>query len=88
MDHDEPVRITFRMPRDVHDRLLKAAADSGRSMNAEIVERLKWTFTAGIPVWDFLEAVSGMAQEAKRLDIPFKVLIDVSDDDSKPKREL
>ena len=37
-----PVRekLTLRLPTDLHLRLTSAAADNGRSLNAEIVQRL------------------------------------------------
>ena len=39
---DDWVRITLRVPADLHEQL-NEAADAG-SMNAEIIERLRWTF--------------------------------------------
>jgi len=37
----EPVRITLRLPADVHEQLTESAEATNRSMNAEIVYRLK-----------------------------------------------
>jgi predicted HicB family RNase H-like nuclease len=33
-------KLTLRLPTDLHLRLTNAAADNGRSLNAEIVQRL------------------------------------------------
>lgn len=42
---EEPYkRSQLRLPHELHDRVTKAAADTGRSMNAEIVARLEATF--------------------------------------------
>lgn len=41
---DEWVRITLRLPREVHEKLTGALDDTNRSMNAEIVARLEETF--------------------------------------------
>lgn len=42
-DDDNFVRITFRMPKDLHEKLTDAAAKK-KSMNAEIIERLEASF--------------------------------------------
>lgn len=34
-------KLTLRLPPEVHARMVKAAAESGRSLNSEIVYRLK-----------------------------------------------
>lgn len=41
---DDWVRITLRLPRDVHERLTGVLDDTNRSMNAEIVARLESSF--------------------------------------------
>lgn len=43
---DDWIRITLRLPGDLHERLVEAAASS--SMNAEIVERLSDSFVRRI----------------------------------------
>lgn len=75
---DDYIKTQVRLPSDLHARIQLAAEKTGRSMNAEILSRLEWSFTAGIPAFDFLEAVEGMDKEAKRLGLPLKVIIDVS----------
>lgn len=40
-DTEQTVRITLRLPTDLHDSLTKAAASDNRSMNAEIISRLQ-----------------------------------------------
>lgn len=42
-DNDSTVRITLRIPADLHESLTKAAAKDNRSMNAEIIQRLEAT---------------------------------------------
>lgn len=44
-DDDKYVRITFRMPRDLHAKLTLAADERSHSMNAEIVARLEASFS-------------------------------------------
>lgn len=34
-------KLTLRLPANLHEKLVKAAIESGRSLNAEIVQRLK-----------------------------------------------
>lgn len=42
-EDDGFVRITLRLPRNLHQKLTEAAAGK-KSMNAEIIERLELTF--------------------------------------------
>ena len=44
---DDYHRMGMRLPRDLHQRLHDAAAESGRSLNGEIVARLQASFEAG-----------------------------------------
>jgi predicted HicB family RNase H-like nuclease len=39
-------KLTLRLPVDLHQRLTDAADDNGRSLNSEIVQRLKRGFEA------------------------------------------
>lgn len=41
---NDEVRITLRMPADLRDSILSAASGNERSINAEIVTRLRETF--------------------------------------------
>ena len=43
----EYTRITFRIPTDLHQELMQAAEENSRSMNAEIIARLR--IASGIP---------------------------------------
>jgi predicted HicB family RNase H-like nuclease len=38
------VKTSLRVPRDLHKKLLAAASDSERSLNAELIERLVASF--------------------------------------------
>lgn len=40
-DNDSTIRITLRIPADLHEKLVKAASEDNRSMNAEIIQRLE-----------------------------------------------
>ncbi|WP_121498383.1 Arc family DNA-binding protein [Pseudomonas aeruginosa] len=66
-DNESPVieyeRITLRIPKDVHQRLSVLAGQKSRSMNAEIISRLRGTLageTEGFTPADraLLEAIS------------------------------
>ncbi|CAN7453931.1 Arc family DNA-binding protein [Variovorax paradoxus] len=47
MDEDRFIRITLRLPKDLHQKLEGAAAGTAKSMNAEIVARVQASFEAG-----------------------------------------
>ncbi|WP_417534198.1 Arc family DNA-binding protein [Marinobacterium stanieri] len=53
----EPVRITLRLPADVHEKLSESAEATNRSMNAEIVHRLKQSLGM-----DEVAEIAGMAE--------------------------
>lgn len=48
-DKREPVRITLRIPAELHDLLAVAIEKSGNSLNAEIVSRLRGSLTIDLP---------------------------------------
>lgn len=65
---DDWIRITLRLPGDLHLKLVEAAANS--SMNAEIVSRLEATFeTAKGPdeLWKALFELRAEIQELRKL---------------------
>jgi hypothetical protein len=43
MTKKEPIKSQLRIPADLHGRLIEATKESGRSMNAEIIQRLEET---------------------------------------------
>lgn len=46
MDNDDRyIRITLRMPKDLHEKLTAAADATSKSMNAEIIARLQESFS-------------------------------------------
>lgn len=45
-DEDRYIRITLRIPRELHAQLTDAAEATSKSMNAEIVARLVGSFEA------------------------------------------
>jgi hypothetical protein len=44
MSQTDPIKSQLRIPAVLHQRLVEATADTGRSMNAEIVHRLEGSF--------------------------------------------
>lgn len=42
----EQIRIQLRLPPEVHASLVEAAANADRSLNGEIINRLRSTFKA------------------------------------------
>lgn len=49
MDDDRYTRITLRIPKDLHAMLQKASDASSKSINAEIVERVRQSFASDAP---------------------------------------
>lgn len=45
MDEDKQIRITLRLPSELHEHLAQEAEAANRSLNGEIVDRLSSTFT-------------------------------------------
>ncbi|MGZ0025549.1 Arc family DNA-binding protein [Stenotrophomonas sp. S4] len=44
MTQPDPIKSQLRIPASLHQRLVEATAETGRSMNAEIVHRLEGSF--------------------------------------------
>jgi predicted HicB family RNase H-like nuclease len=42
-------KLTLRLPPELHRRLKSVAVDNGRSLNGEIVQRLRRSFDGGDP---------------------------------------
>jgi len=49
MSEDNYKRITFRLPNDLHIKMVGESKKSGRSMNAEIIHRLEESFNNSNP---------------------------------------
>lgn len=82
---EEEVRITLRLPISVRDQLLLAAETSSRSMNGEIVERLRWTLgTLSKEVEQLVHQVHERDEEIANL----KAHLAVSDDEWKKRYEV
>lgn len=43
-----PVKTQIRLPSDLHEQIVKAAEESGRSLNAEMVQRLDQSFRRSV----------------------------------------
>ncbi|MEW6383533.1 MAG: Arc family DNA-binding protein [Pseudomonadota bacterium] len=46
MSQSDPIKSQLRIPANLHQRLVDATAQTGRSMNAEILHRLEGSFQA------------------------------------------
>ncbi|MDR8026973.1 Arc family DNA-binding protein [Burkholderia cenocepacia] len=46
LNQDDYLKTALRLPRDLHAKIQEAAQQSGRSMNAEIIERLLQSLNA------------------------------------------
>lgn len=87
-DNADEVRLTLRLPAALRDRLTKEAEASGRSLNAEMVQRLEKTLVdddSVIELWNTVEDMKTQLSELwadyqRRLD-PFqgRPPIDVED---------
>lgn len=58
---DRYTRITLRIPKDLHARLAKAAEETSKSMNAEIIARLELSMFKDTPALELVPA--GKAKE-------------------------
>lgn len=66
---DDEVRITLRLPALLRDHLAKAAGESGRSMNGEIVVRLEDSFSGEEKLWDEVNRISEAVESlSKKID--------------------
>lgn len=62
MSDFEIVQVNFRMPKELKDKLEKAAHESGRSITSELVTRLEQSFTQPRPTMVFREMVEDTAK--------------------------
>lgn len=67
---DDYKKTALRLPPELHERLHEAAAASGRSYNAEIVERLESSLAGHSPL------LSGQSEEAEQLRTELITLIE------------
>src|SRR5690606_34839340 len=66
-DNDQTVRVTLRIPADLHEKLTATASKSNRSMNAEIVERLESSLSETSNQGEQLERFKAAATEYENL---------------------
>ena len=64
MEEDRYIRITLRLPRELHARLDAAADDTSKSLNAEIVGRLEASFRG-----DEIPLTQSLLDELRRTQI-------------------
>lgn len=58
MAKNDPIKTQLRIPPELHEQLQRAIANSGRSMNAEIVVRLERSFPPPPDVAAFKEKIA------------------------------
>lgn len=67
---DDTIRMSLRIPSDLHAELLRAAEYNGRFLNDEVIERIRAT-----PV---LEAIAAMARENAEMKAMLKEMHSLS----------
>lgn len=65
-EDDGYIRITLRIPREVHAQLTASAAARSHSMNAEIIRRLEQSLAAGDVGQTMLAETLGLINHLKR----------------------
>ncbi|GGE68282.1 hypothetical protein GGR41_000576 [Paenalcaligenes hominis] len=78
-DNDSTIRITLRIPADLHEDLVKAASEDNRSMNAEIIQRLRDSLGRGfaVPTHSDLTHAQPLVSKSKKTDIDLYTLAEV-----------
>jgi hypothetical protein len=69
MNEDRYIRITLRIPRDLHARLQQAADGVSHSMNAEIIARIEASFR-GPPKLEDVQAALYVLHDALAQTLP------------------
>ncbi len=64
-DDDRYIRITLRIPKELHQRLSVAADETSKSLNAEIVGRLSESFNESEPVAKIIKMAEVEALERR-----------------------
>lgn len=57
-DVTDEIRLTLRMPASLRDRIASEIGKTGRSLNAEIVQRLEESFREEEGLWDEVNRIS------------------------------
>ncbi|QQZ27616.1 Arc family DNA-binding protein [Thiothrix subterranea] len=79
----EYTRITFRIPVDLHQELMEASEENSRSMNAEIIARLR--LASGLPDGEEQTLTAAQVRQIVREELrTAKNLPDQLDGDSPP----
>ena len=63
---DDFTRLQVRLPKELHESLVEAAAKTGRSMNSEIVERL---YVSGSSLEDFRQSLRDTIEKNIETDL-------------------
>ncbi len=59
---DDYIKTSLRIPRELHTKLVEIAEYNGRTLNAEIIDRLQ-----AAPVYDLLRILARDSSETKAL---------------------
>jgi hypothetical protein len=60
MTNKEIQKTALRLPRELHSKILLTAAESGRSMNAEIVYRLQTSYEGSGPTHELIKRLMAL----------------------------
>lgn len=63
MEDMDEVRLTLRLPTALRDRIAAEGTKSGRSLNAEIVQRLESSFDDQQSLWDEVNRLSDTVEK-------------------------
>lgn len=84
MSKKEPIKSQLRIPAELHALLVEATQETGRSMNAEIVQRLQDSFSGSIANEpDVRVAMEDLAKKVNAYNTVVMALIRDVDPDSK-----
>ncbi|MBU9146472.1 type II toxin-antitoxin system HicB family antitoxin [Burkholderia multivorans] len=68
MAQDDYTKLQVRLPKQLHAKLQDAAANTGKSMNAEIIERLDETFEGDERVETLTSALKSLLESHESLE--------------------
>lgn len=65
-DLTDEIRLTLRMPANLRDRIASESSKTGRSLNAEIVQRLEESFREEEGLWAEVNRLTDVVGELQR----------------------
>jgi plasmid stability protein len=77
---EKVIKLNLRLPKGLHHHLERQAAQGGRSLNSEIIDRLRRSVTTGeIARRLQLDALNTYTLDAQLMGMVKKALIDISE---------